>query len=677
MAKNNRNVSGAVIALLLIFLITVCNFNNFINVNAETNNNSNESNNQDSVDILFTHDLHSYLASYRGMHDGEVQNIGGVARLSTLIKQVKANNPDTLLIDGGDLVIGTLYQTLCAEEALEYRMLGELGFDATTFGNHDFDYNAEMLASMFNVASEKCDTLPALVECNFDWTTDNEETRIIYEAAKKCNLCDYTIVNKNGVNIAILGVFGKVATDDSPTLKINVLDQIESVKKTVDYIKTNENADMIVCISHSGVDTNIKKSEDEQLALAVPDIDVILSAHTHTLLEEPIVHGNTYIVSCGCYGEYTGLASFVKNDNGRWNLSNYKNIPMTEEIDEDGEIVNLLNEYDSLINEKYLADYNMTRDEVLVNNPYNFEPINDLYYVRGEHILGNFLSDAYRNIAILENAKSGLDDEKYIISVVPAGTVRGTFLKGDITVDDAFKAYSLGLGYDGKVGYPLVKIYVYGKDIKILPEIDASLSDLMPTANLYCSGIEYKIGLGRMFLNRSYDLKYVEDHVKDEYIDFKDDDLFVIVTDLYTAKMLGSVSRLSKGLINITPRLKDGTPIPMNESNDDYNWELAVMHSSNGTEIKTWYAIASYMEYWQENNSNGEIPEIYANLQGRKVVVEGFNLINFFSQTNRYFWLLSSIIIVFVGIIFLITVLIIKKIKGKSIKKIAKNKANN
>lgn len=654
--KKNLIAFLAFIFILPLFISApICANAEDINVSKE----SEESGDGDKVDILFTHDLHSYLASYNDLYKGEIVNLGGFARLSTLIKAVKEDNPETLLIDGGDLTIGTLYQTLLADEALELRLLGELDFDATTFGNHDFDYNSTMLASMFNRASEECDTLPALVICNFDWKADNKETKEIYDAALKCNLCDYTIVNKNGVNIAILGVFGKVATSDSPTLKIPVLDQIESVKKTVDYIKANENADMIVCISHSGIDSDIKKSEDEQLALAVPGIDVILSAHTHTYLEEPIVHGDTYIMSCGCYGMYTGHASFEKKDNGRWNLIKYNNILMDSSIEEDTSIVNRIKEYDKLIDTEYLKNFNLTTEEVLAYNPYNFEAINDMYYVRGEHALGNFLSDSYR-YAVNQNEP---DSNAKVISVVPAGTVRGTFLTGDVTTKDAFQAYSLGLGYDNKVGYPLLKFYVKGEDLILIPEIDASLSVLMPTANLYCSGLNYKIGLNRVFLNKAYDIKYTDFLDDDNTQEINKDELYVVVTDLYTAKMIGSVSSLSKGLIKITPLLEDGSPLPFN--GDEYDWEKVVLRDNNGNEVKTWFAIASYLKSFN-NSNNGVISDYYSQLHNRKMIIDKANVI---SQTNKYFWIIT-------GSIGLSVVILISIILGviKLIKKIASKK---
>ena len=123
-----------------------------------------------SLDVMFLHDTHSHLNEFATVEDGESRILGGFAKIKTLIKEQQAKNPDTLLLDAGDFSMGTLIQVVFEEEASEIRMLGELGFDATTLGNHEFDYKAEGLANMMNNAVASGDTLPAMVVCNIDWS---------------------------------------------------------------------------------------------------------------------------------------------------------------------------------------------------------------------------------------------------------------------------------------------------------------------------------------------------------------------------------------------------------------------------------------------------------------------------------------------------------------------------
>ena len=121
------------------------------------------------LDVLFTHDTHSHLNSYSTIVNGKQKEVGGFARIKTLIDEKKKENPDTLILDGGDFSMGTLIQTVYTTEAAELRMLGYLGCDVTTFGNHEFDYRSSGLADMLKTAKNSGETVPKLVVCNVDW----------------------------------------------------------------------------------------------------------------------------------------------------------------------------------------------------------------------------------------------------------------------------------------------------------------------------------------------------------------------------------------------------------------------------------------------------------------------------------------------------------------------------
>lgn len=95
------------------------------------------------VDVMFTHDTHSHLDSFTTNVDGELQKVGGFSRIKTLINEQKKENPNTLILDGGDFSMGTLIQTVYDTQAAELRMLGYLGYDVTTLGNHEFDYRSK------------------------------------------------------------------------------------------------------------------------------------------------------------------------------------------------------------------------------------------------------------------------------------------------------------------------------------------------------------------------------------------------------------------------------------------------------------------------------------------------------------------------------------------------------
>ena len=116
------------------------------------------------VTILFTHDLHSHLLpSTRS--DGS--QFGGYARLMTAIKEQKELDPNAILVDAGDFAMGSLFQTAYTTAATELRIMGAMGYDATTFGNHEFDYLPSGLVAMLNAAVDSGDPLPAIVDANY------------------------------------------------------------------------------------------------------------------------------------------------------------------------------------------------------------------------------------------------------------------------------------------------------------------------------------------------------------------------------------------------------------------------------------------------------------------------------------------------------------------------------
>ena len=138
--------------------------------------------------------------------------------------------------------MGTLIQVLYEEEASEIRMLGELGMDVTTFGNHEFDYKASGLANMLNNAVASGDSVPPIVVCNIDWTSMEkkgltDDQKILKDAFEHYGVTDYIVVEKNGVKIAITGVFGKDSLDCVPNCQIEFKDPVKATKETVKQIK--------------------------------------------------------------------------------------------------------------------------------------------------------------------------------------------------------------------------------------------------------------------------------------------------------------------------------------------------------------------------------------------------------------------------------------------------------
>ena len=608
-----------------------------------------------AVDIVFTHDTHSHLNTFTTMVDGLETELGGFARMNTLIEAQRAQNPDTLVIDGGDFSMGTLIQTVFETQAAELRMLGYLGCDVTTLGNHEFDYRSKGLANMLTSAQASGDAVPAMVVCNVDWDTMEAEgltegQQRLKDAFAAYGVSDYTVLEKGDVDIAVVGVFGKDALACAPTCELKFEDPIEAVKQTVADIKANEDVDMIVCVSHSGTWEDESKSEDELLAKAVPDLDLILSGHTHTELEKPIQHGSTYVVSCGEYGKNLGELTLTQQTDGRWAMSAYELIPITSDIAVHAATQQTIDSFMDTVDTDYLARFGYTKDQVLAENDIVFSTQKDLENIHEEHNLGDIIADAY--VYAVENA-ADYDGVPVDLAVVPSGTVRDTYARGDITVEQVFNSFSLGIGADGVPGYPLISVYLTGREIRTAAEIDASVSDFMTTARLYCSGLNFTYNPHRLLLNKVTDVCLEDDGQR---VALEDDKLYRIVADLYSGQMLSAVTDMSYGILAIVPKYADGTPITDFED---------VIITENGRELKAWDSIARYMASFADTDGDGiaNVPAYYSTTHGRKLVDTSRSPLALLKNPNKFTAVYAGLLAVAVLLIVLVVLLIRKLVK--------------
>lgn len=598
------------------------------------------------VTILFTHDIHSRLDEYKVQRTGtsgekkgeETTFAGGFARLKTKIDEKRAENPAVFVFDAGDFSMGTLYQTIYETQAAELTMLGRLGVDAATFGNHEFDYRAEGVSNMFhsalrNAKEDETLTLPRFLIANIDWEKNNsEDNQLIQKALEDYGSSDYAVIEREGLRLGVYGVLGEDAEICAPESGIDFDDIVETSKRVVGELQ-KEDVDMIVCLSHSGTSDDKEASEDELLAKEVPEIDVIISGHTHTTLEEPIIHGNTIIASAGSYGRNLGELNLVPAENGRWKLADYRLNAMDESVAQDEEIEGYLSGYRSMINEEYLSHFGYTMEQVLAENDISFTQIEDFGDELREDTLGSLIADSY--IYAAKNAE-GEDYVPVDLAVVASGVVRDSFQKGEITVSDAFNVSALGIGPDRITGYPLVGVYLTGEELRTVAEIDASISPIMTYAQIYPSGMSWTFNPNRLILNRvtkagmtGDTIGEEEPFIQDNLTEIEDDRLYRVVSGLYCAQMLGAVEDKSKGILKLAPKNEKGEVIT--------DFEEYIIHDRNGAELKEWYALASYLESFGSNEEGiSKIPERYRTEERRKVIQDSTNPVELLKNPNAF-----------------------------------------
>ncbi len=609
----------------------------------------------DEVSVIFTHDMHSHMDADRVSKHGKVVEVGGFGKLKTAMDQVKDNYPDSFILDGGDFSMGTPYQTIFSKEASELKMMKFLGYEATTFGNHEFDYRARGLASMLQAAAGKG---PQLLCANIDWekTLQDEslkdDAKILKEACDAYGVKDYTVLEHDGIRMAVFGLLGESAVEYAPESGLMFKDAQETAKDVVNEIKNKEDVDLIVCISHCGTIENetdkMEDAEDYQLAENVPDIDLIVSGHSHTTLDEPVQVGDTYLVSCGSYNTNMGHV-VLKKSGDHYKIKNYELIPLDESVKSDAAVESELAKYRKLVDEEYFSQYGYSVGETITNNTIAFPDSAKLGLTQGEEALGNLLADSYKYaIAQAENGSiKGYQDGGVAsgevtsdkggvqVTIVPLGVIRGSFLQGPVQVSDAFNILSLGYGKDGQAGYPLVRAYLTGKELKAVAEVDASVSDFMGVARLYCSGLEYSWNPHRLILNRAVDIGYNDGTSVSE---LKDDQLYSVAADLYSCQMLGAVKDTSKGILKIEPKDADGNPITDYEDHIIYDGDK---------EVKAWYAVASYLD----SLSGDQIPEYYSTVQGRKAEIDSWSPVELLKQPNKILAMAAVVLVLLIVLI--------------------------
>lgn len=298
------------------------------------------------------------------------------------------------------------------------------------------------------------------------------------------------------------------------------------------------------------------------------------------------------------------------------------------------------------MNAEYFNDYGYDTDQVIAVNDIDFPTIDEFGTKQGEEPLGNLIADSYK-YAVKKATGESVD-----IAIVPHGVVRGSFMKGDITVADAFNVSSLGYGKDGKAGYPLVKAYLTGAELKAVAEVDASVSNFMGVARLYSSGLEYSWNPHRLILNRAVDVKYNPGTKSETATEIEDDRLYSVTADLYSCQMLGTVKDQSFGLLKIEPKDEDGNAIIDFEDHIIYDGDR---------ELKAWYALASYIDSFDGD----KIPGYYGTTHDRKISIDSRSPAELFKQPNKIAGIVALAVAVIVLIIVCVAMLIRSRRKRK------------
>ena len=604
--------------------------------------------NAQKLTILHTNDMHSRLmgfapsSEYSPMSINDDKTRGGFARLAYLINErVKENPEETLVVDAGDFLMGTLFHTMETTEGFQLRLMKRMGYDVVALGNHEFDFGVDKLANII-AASKVKGEIPPVILSNIEFNPEESKDDFLEDLYDRDIVSRYKLIEKNGIRIGFLALMGVDAADVAPFVEpARFTDYIETARDISQYLKNDKNADLVICLSHSGV-TKDKKGlwagEDVELAKEVPFIDVIISGHTHTHIFEPIIINGTPIVQSGSEAQFLGQLEIEKKDDG-WEVINGGLTLIDDRIPGDPVIQGLIDEYQEKISRTVFGEMGIVAGEPVVETGF------DLLFSENTRLedsnLAPMVADA---IHWYVNTITPND-----VTLVAAGLVRDEVKVGESGMqlaNDLFRVVPLGSGvYDDSPGYSLSRIYVTGRELKSVLEVMLIAPKLSTSNYPFWEGIKFKYNPRRMLFDQVYEVELGNDKDGYEKISLakRNEQLYSVTTNNYVLEFFGLIGDITKGILKVVPKDKDGNPIT--------DLDTAVIDGDPDKagiqEVKEWQALIQYVSQFPDTNGNGipDVPDYYREPESEKGRNPSINPILLYKNTNGINAVVSLVVV--------------------------------
>jgi len=615
--------------------------------------------------IVHTNDMHSHLQGFSPEMDYRPYQInadktqGGWSRVATIIHQTRKEKTNPVLVlDAGDFTMGSLFHMRIREEAFELQLLKAMGYDVVTFGNHEFDMKPAGLAAILRTARAK-NGLPRIVFAGAVFDRSNPVLFSLEKAFEEAGVKEYTVLERDGLKIGVFGMLGKVAVEVSPFAKpLGFRDPVENATDVVNTLRQKEKVDLVICLSHGGINDDPKKSEDELLARKVKGIDIIVSGHTHTKLDKPILINDTIIVQAWCYGKQVGVMD-IAYDRGKVTLKKYAAVAVTSSIAGDQKIQKMIEAFKQNINAKLLGPIQLDYDQVIAETKW------DLSAAAEESPLGNLLADSIRWYVNQTDYNKNDPASRVVVAVESNGVIRDDLLKGEtgkITVGDIFRTIPLGIGVNDTMAYPLISFYLYGYELKRALEILTSVRPLKGDDYfLQISGLRFTYNPHRVIFDRVTGIEIGSEEEGYQPLDYSASDkrLYRVAANIYNATFLKLVGRFTYSMLDITPKDRNGRPIE----------KLATARvdgdptSPGVQELKEWQGVIKYVQSFPDTDGNGlpNIPEKYKGKLGRIMEKPSINPINLLSRATKPTLIVLTGLSVIVLLILGIAVMVVRR----------------
>jgi 5'-nucleotidase len=529
------------------------------------------------------------------------KTVGGFARIAAIIKTEKENSKGvTLVLDAGDFMMGTLFPNIEKKSGFQLRLMKSMGYDVTCFGNHEFDFGPEWLATVISTSAGN-GMIPSLLIGNATFDRKDIRDDGLEKLLSDSIISRKLILIKDGIKFGFFSIIGKDAVKDAPrAVPVTFEKQFSFARKMVKELKS-EKCDIIICISHSGV-TKEKNGEwggeDVELAKAVKGIDLIIGGHTHTKLDHPVIVKGIPIVQAGEFGQFVGCLKLSYSP-GKLKLTSYRLIPVDDNVLGDEHINSIIQEQKEKINQQILKPLGMDYNKPVVESGFKIEGNDVGDYVNSN--IGPMIADAIQYYVNFHNRK-GTD-----ISMVAAGMIFDKIVPGVQTAPDIFRVMPLGSGNDDVPGYALSRLYVTGRELKSILEILQVAAKSKPEDYCYYSGIRVDYDPEGGLFKKIKKIEIIRNDGTLINVDFskKNKSLYSLTADSYMLDFIGIIKKMSFGLINVVPKDEAG-----NKIKDMKSAVIDINESLDGIqEGKEWLALIEYLGSMKDTNGNG-IPDV-------------------------------------------------------------------
>ena len=622
-----------------------------------------------TITIVHSNDLHSHLLGfspnidYTPLETGDDATVGGWARIAGVIAEVKRDRTNPVLVlDAGDFLMGSLFHMLSREEAFELRLMGAMGYDVVTLGNHEFDLKPAGLARIL-LSAERSGRIPSIVSSNAVFSRESPADDDLERVFARGVVQPYRIIEKDGIRIGIFGLMGRNAVEVAPFAPpVTFEDPAIAAHRMVERLRGEERADIVICLSHSGLSDDPERSEDEVLAREVPGIDIIISGHTHTKTDVRMVN-NTIIVQAWSYGRQVGVMDITWEE-GIVSLEKYRLVDINDSIRGDPRIAGMIDVFESRIGEEFLAEKGLGFRQIIAHTPFTLEIKED------ESNLGNLIADSI--LWYINRHDSDPDDPapRVEVGVVSNGVIRDAIeggKTGNIAVCDAFRAIPLGIGFDDRssMGYPLISFYIYPAEVKKALEVLTSIYPLKgPDYYLQTSGIRFSYNPHRMIFDRVTEIWLGDEQRGYTRLDYSASNkrLIRVAADIYNATFLKIVGNFTWHVLDIIPKDRNGNPISdLKTVRVDADKQMPGIQ-----ELKEYKGLLEYFRSFPDTTGDGvpDIPERYRGTLGRQLVEASWNPFKLLKRGTYVTWIAFGSLLAMLLILILITGFVRRVIKG-------------